>query len=154
MRGSPLGKEPPTRVTPMNQAPTSSRKLGKYLGLSLVSVGAVFLLSPAQLLAGMTDSISLPNWGWLASMDLSGELTMSVSTWVWIILAYYFVATLLPVDKIIGKIYPLFGIALVAMAVGLLGALLVGDYTIPELTSVQKSFLISSAERQILPPPQ
>lgn len=46
MRGSPLGKEPPTRVTPMNQAPTSSRKLGKYLGLSLVSVGAVFLFEP------------------------------------------------------------------------------------------------------------
>lgn len=111
----------------------------------LILVGAVFLLSPAQLLAGMTDSISLPNWEWLASMDLSGELTIPVSTWVWIILAYYFVATLLPVDKIIGKIYPLFGIALVAMAVGLLGALLVGDYTIPELTSVQNEHYQASS---------
>ncbi|MBQ5353561.1 MAG: carbon starvation protein A, partial [Alistipes sp.] len=45
-----------------------------------------------------------------------------------------FIATLLPVDKLIGKIYPLFGIALVAMAVGLLGVLIFGDYTIPAMT--------------------
>jgi carbon starvation protein CstA len=40
----------------------------------------------------------------------------------------------LPVDKLIGKIYPLFGIALVAMALGLLGVLIFGDYTIPSMT--------------------
>lgn len=103
--------------------------VGRYLGegmrhfmrifsvLLLVLVGAVFLLSPAQLLANMVPAISCP-------------------VWVWLILAYYFVATLLPIDKIIGRIYPLFGVALVAMALGLLGAVIVGDYRIPELTTL------------------
>ncbi len=102
--------------------------VGKYLGegmrrfmrvfsvLLLILVGAVFLLSPAQLLGDMTPSLS-------------------TSVWVWIILAYYFVATLLPIDKIVGKIYPVFGVAMVAMAVGLMGALLFGGYDIPEMTT-------------------
>ena len=81
-------------------------------------VGAVFLLSPAQLLANIVPSVSVP-------------------VWVWIILGYYFVATLLPIDKIIGRVYPLFGVALVAMALGLLGALLLGDLPIPELTTLR-----------------
>ncbi len=117
--------------------------VGHYLGggmrqfmrlfsvLLLILVGAVFVLSPAQLLGGMTPSIS-------------------VSTWVWIILVYYFIATLLPIDKIIGKVYPLFGIALVAMAVGLLGAVMVGDYTIPELTTL-KNFQLNAHDLPILP---
>lgn len=103
---------------------------GRYLGggmrrfmrlfsvLLLVLVGAVFLLSPAQLLGGMFPALS-------------------VGTWVWIILAYYFVATLLPIDKIIGRIYPVFGIALVAMALGLAGAVFAGGYAIPELTTLR-----------------
>lgn len=102
--------------------------VGRYLGggmrqfmrvfsvLLLVLVGAVFLLSPAQLLANMVPAVSVP-------------------VWVWIILAYYFVATLLPIDQIIGRIYPLFGVALVAMALCLLGVLLLGDYPIPEMTT-------------------
>lgn len=117
--------------------------VGHYLGggmrqfmrlfsvLLLILVGAVFVLSPAQLLGGMTPSIS-------------------VSTWVWIILAYYFIATLLPIDKIIGKVYPLFGIALVAMAVGLLGAVMVGDHTIPELTTL-KNFQLNAHDLPIIP---
>lgn len=117
--------------------------VGHYLGggmrqfmrlfsvLLLILVGAVFVLSPAQLLGGMTPSIS-------------------VSDWVWIILAYYFVATLLPIDKIIGKVYPLFGVALVAMAVGLFGAVIFGDYTIPELTTL-KNFQLNAHNLPIIP---
>lgn len=102
--------------------------VGRYLGggmrrfmrlfsvLLLILVGAVFLLSPAQLLGSMVPSLP-------------------TGTWVWIILAYYFVATLLPVDKLIGRIYPVFGAALVLMALGLFGALLFGGYEIPELTT-------------------
>lgn len=101
---------------------------GRYLGngmrqfmrvfsvLLLVLVGAVFLLSPADILYGMLPSVPHP-------------------VWVWGILAYYFIATLLPIDKIIGKIYPVFGIALILMALGLLGVLLFGPYRIPELTT-------------------
>ena len=75
----------------------------------------VFVVSPADILSAKFDILS-KNW-WLA-----------------IIIAYYFIATLLPVDKLIGKIYPLFGIALVAMALGLLGVLLFGEYKIPDMT--------------------
>lgn len=117
--------------------------VGHYLGgsmrqfmrlfsvLLLILVGAVFVLSPAQLLGGMTPSIP-------------------VSTWVWIILIYYFVATLLPIDQIIGRIYPLFGVALVAMAVGLFGAVIIGDYTIPELTTL-KNFQLNAHDLPIIP---
>ncbi len=61
--------------------------------------------------------------------------------WVWLILAYYFVATLLPIDKIIGKIYPIFGVALILMALALLGVLLFGPYRIPELTTLANAQL-------------
>lgn len=116
--------------------------VGHYLGggmrqfmrlfsvLLLVLVGAVFILSPAQLLNGMIETISLP-------------------TWVLIILAYYFVATLLPIDKLIGNLYPLFGIALIVMALGLMGALFFGDYTIPELSL--KNHQLNPQELPILP---
>lgn len=83
----------------------------------MVLVGAVFILSPAQLLSSMVPVVS-QTW------------------WVYLILVYYIIATLLPVDKVIGKIYPVFGVALVAMAVGLLIVLLSGAYPIPELTSL------------------
>lgn len=101
--------------------------VGRYLGkgagafmrvfsvLLLILVGVVFVVSPADILSAQFDAIS-KNW-WLA-----------------IIIIYYFVATLLPVDKLIGKIYPLFGIALVSMALGLLGVLLFGEYKIPDMT--------------------
>lgn len=100
-----------------------ARYLGKGAGafmrifsiILLILVGVVFVVSPADILSAKFDIIS-KNW-WLA-----------------IIIIYYFVATLLPVDKLIGKIYPLFGAALIAMALGLLGVLLFGDYTIPSMT--------------------
>ncbi|MBQ7856060.1 MAG: carbon starvation protein A [Alistipes sp.] len=100
-----------------------ARYLGKGAGafmrvfsvILLLLVGVVFVVSPADILSARFDFISR-NW-WLA-----------------IIIAYYFIATLLPIDKLIGKIYPLFGAALVFMALGLLGVLLFGDYTIPAMT--------------------
>lgn len=100
-----------------------ARYLGKGAGvfmrvfsvILLLLVGVVFVVSPADILAAKFELISK---GW----------------WLAIIIAYYFIATLLPVDKLIGKVYPLFGIALVAMAIGLLGVLIFGDYTIPQMT--------------------
>lgn len=103
--------------------------IGEYLGINaravvrifsvalLVLVGAVFILSPAQLLASMVPAVSK-------------------NIWVWIILVYYVIATMLPVDKVIGKLYPIFGVALIAMAAGLLGVILSGAYPVPELTTV------------------
>ncbi len=101
--------------------------VGRYLGkgagafmrvfsvILLLLVGVVFVVSPADILSTKFEIIS-KSW-WLA-----------------IIICYYFIATLLPVDKLIGKIYPLFGAALVAMALGLLGVLLFGEYKIPDMT--------------------
>ena len=101
--------------------------VGRYLGkgmlqfmraislVLLILVGVVFMRSPASILGDMVSLI--PYWGWIA-----------------IILVYYFVATMLPIDKLIGKIYPLFGGALIFMAVGLAVVLFTGDYTIPNLT--------------------
>lgn len=101
--------------------------VGRYLGkgmqqfmraislVLLILVGVVFMRSPASILGDMVTVI--PYWGWIA-----------------IILVYYFVATMLPIDKLIGKIYPLFGGALIFMAVGLAVVLFAGDYTIPNLT--------------------
>lgn len=102
--------------------------IGKYLGkgvqqfirvftiILLILVGVVFMRSPASLLHGILPDIGY--WWWLG-----------------IIVVYYFIATMLPIDKLIGKIYPLFGAALIFMAFGLLAVILLGDYSIPELTA-------------------
>ena len=104
-----------------------SEIVGKYLGngakqvmrvfsvVLLVLVGAVFTTSPAALLARLT-----PEW-------------MDTTFWVVVILIYYFLATLLPIDKLIGKLYPFFGAVLLVMAVGIIGGLIVGGYQLPEM---------------------
>ena len=117
-----------------------SRYLGKGAGffmrvfsvILLLLVGVVFLRSPASVLASYFDSI--PYIGWLG-----------------IILIYYFVATLLPVDKLIGKIYPLFGAALIAMALGLFGVIIFGDYTVPEMTTFENFHIMGKESSPILP---
>ena len=98
--------------------------IGKYLGggtrnvmlvftvLLLMMVGAVFVYSPALILAGML-----------------GKPLM----WIIIIFCYYIIATLLPIDKIIGRVYPVFAIALLVMALGLLVGLFVKMPHLPEL---------------------
>ena len=90
-----------------NDGASISEVTGKYLGsvmhnvmrvfsvLLLVLIGVVFMVGPAGLLALLT-----PDW-------------LNVRVWTIIILFYYFLATLLPIDKIIGKIYPVFGVLLI-----------------------------------------
>ncbi len=80
----------------------------------LILVGAVFIRTPAGLLAGMT-----PGWA-------------DVTFWVTVIFLYYICATLLPIDKLIGRFYPVFGFALLFMAGGLLYVLLFGGLEIPD----------------------
>lgn len=82
----------------------------------LVLVGTVFMLGPAALLANLTPA------------------GMTTNVWLAIIVVYYFMATLLPVDKLIGRLYPLFGASLLIMAVGIAGGLVIGGYPIPEIT--------------------
>ena len=100
--------------------------IGKYLGkatksvmlvftvLLLIMVGTVFVYSPAEILH-----------------SIGGETLM----WVAIIFAYYIIATMLPIDKIIGKVYPLFAFSLLFMAGALMVVLYVKWPQLPELWS-------------------
>ena len=97
----------------------------------MVLVGAVFLSQPASLIA---NRIEAPSLSGIAFGGFSWLLLIILG----VILIYYIVATLLPVDKIIGRIYPVFGCALLFMALGILAVLLFsGKYTIPEFTSLE-----------------
>lgn len=101
--------------------------VGKYLGdttrhimlvfvvLLMLMVGAVFVYSPAIILGSFGGTVTL---------------------WIVVIFLYYIIATLLPIDKIIGKIYPLFAISLLFMAVALLVILLVKMPALPELWDI------------------
>jgi len=101
--------------------------IGEYLGkgtrnvmlvftvLLLMMVGAVFVYSPALILE-----------------SLAGDKLM----WCIIIFIYYILATLMPIDKIIGRIYPLFAIALLVMALGLLVGLIIKMPQLPELWDI------------------
>ena len=85
----------------------------------MILVGAVFVTTPAGLLANMIGGDSM-----------LGENLF----WIIIIFAYYLLATLLPIDKLIGRIYPIFGVALLLMGVGLIYGIFAYDGNIPEIT--------------------
>lgn len=88
----------------------------------LLLVGVVFILGPAKILTGLTgEFVSL---GAFSTKDF----------WLVIIFAYYITATMLPIDKIIGKVYPLFGAVLLVMAGGLLIGLFMYHAAVPEVT--------------------
>ena len=101
--------------------------IGRYLGptmkkitcvftlILMILVAAVFVSGPAELIAGMT-----PDW-------------MNAQFWIIVIFLYFILATMLPVDKIIGKIYPLFAFALLFMAGGILVMLYVKNPDLPEI---------------------
>ncbi|MDD7744467.1 MAG: carbon starvation protein A [Prevotella pectinovora] len=98
--------------------------IGKYLGKTprnvmlvfcvvlLIMVGTVFVYSPAEIL---------------------GHISGGSLLWIIVIFAYYVVATMLPIDKIIGKIYPIFSFSLLFMAVALIVMLLIKMPVLPEL---------------------
>lgn len=81
----------------------------------MILVGAVFIMGPAKILAGLTPD------------------TLTMTFWVWVVFIYYVFATMLPIDKIIGRFYPFFGSALLFMAIGLIIALVIKGFHIPEL---------------------
>ncbi len=113
--------------------------------LLMVLVGAVFLSQPAVLI---DNSIDIPM---LEEIEV-GRYTLMFLLILAAILIYYILATLLPVDKIIGRFYPIFGLALLVMALGILGVLLLHSdrYVIPELTSFEN--LIADARAMPIVP--
>ncbi len=104
---------------------------GRYLGIGMkqfmrgftvilmILVGAVFVNTPASLIQHN-----------LVSADASASL---IFIWIGLIFLYYLLATMMPIDKIIGKIYPVFGILLLGMALALVVAFLVYQPAIPEV---------------------
>lgn len=82
----------------------------------LLLTGTVFVNSPAALLARLTPGV------------------LNTTFWIVVILIYYIIATLVPIDKVIGKIYPVFGIILIVMAVSIVVGIFIGGYTIPEIS--------------------
>lgn len=128
---------------------------GKYLGLPvkafinvlavvlLLLVGVVFVSSPAQLLGTITvdvlngaNSVSVNNAEDIKQVVEAGGLTVwgmdkatVISLWTVIIFVYYILATLLPIDKIIGRIYPFFGALLLFMSVGMVYGLVSAHFS-------------------------
>ena len=108
--------------------------VGKYLGNApkqvmlivcvflLIMVGAVFVYSPASLLQKLCIDTA-------PQVELLGNSTF----WIIVIFVYYIIATMMPIDKIIGKIYPVFAFSLLFMAVALMGMLFVKMPNIPEI---------------------
>ena len=82
----------------------------------LILSGAVLVTSPVSLLAELTPNV------------------LDSTFWTVVILVYYVLATLLPIDKVIGRLYPIFGVIIILMAVGIIGGILFSDsYMMPEL---------------------
>lgn len=107
-----------------------------FTGILLMAVGASFVNGPAGLLANLTDT--------------------NMTIWLYIVFAYYIIATLLPIDKIIGKIYPFMGAALLFMAIGI-GIMIVvkwfsGEIQMVELTAETfKNYRNNANEYMIIP---
>jgi carbon starvation protein CstA len=100
----------------------------------MVMVGAVFIMGPAKILGELTPG------------------ALSVTFWVWVVFAYYVLATMLPIDKIIGKLYPVFGLCILIMAIGLIAALLIKGFHIPELTmKTMRNYHIDAGSFPIFP---
>jgi len=119
-----------------NNGASISEVCGIYLGgfmknvmrifsvVLLVMVGTVFAVGPAGLI------VTLFKNGGVTGVVANTEF------WLWIILAYYFIATFISIDKIIGRIYPIFGICLIIMALGVaIGIFTHSEYQVPEIWS-------------------
>ncbi len=99
-----------------NQLGNRTKTALRYIALLLmILVGAVFVYNPADLLAMLTPE----------SLDRT--------FWIVVIFGYYMAATLLPIDKLIGKLYPIFGFALLFMAVGIMVVLFSNSSLMPEM---------------------
>lgn len=118
-------------ISERNKGASIAELSGIYLGkpalyimrvfsiLLLLLTGTVFVTSPAALISSLTPA------------------ALGNTFWIIVILIYYVLATLLPVDKIIGKLYPVFGVILIIMALSIAGGIIfLPQYTIPEVTLV------------------
>lgn len=116
-------------ISERNKGASIAELSGIYLGkpalyimrvfsiLLLLLTGTVFVTSPAALISRLTPA------------------ALGNTFWIVVILIYYVMATLLPIDKVIGKLYPVFGVILIIMALSIAGGIIfLPQYTIPEIT--------------------
>ena len=111
-----------------NDGLTMPNIIAKYLGTTVQKFTAFIIIITGILVAATFAT---------GAADLIAHLTKTpVLIWTVLIFIYFLVATLFPVDKIIGRIYPIFGALFLIMAVLMTGALLLNPaYTIPEFTT-------------------
>ena len=117
-----------------NNGASISEVTGIYLGdamkavmrvfsvILLIMVGTVFAVGPAGLLVTL-----------FKNSGIESGIVVQATFWLAIILIYYFIATFISVDKVIGKIYPIFGLCLIVMAVGVCFGTLTSGVAIPEI---------------------
>ncbi|GGB55280.1 carbon starvation protein A [Shewanella inventionis] len=109
-----------------------------FTAMLLFFVGVVFIMSPA---------------GLLSNLDYFKDTIFASNTfWVLVILAYYFFATLLPIDKIITKLYPFFGLLMIVMTTSIAVALLINAPQLPEFGDVFAYFDHSHYNNDLLEP--
>jgi carbon starvation protein CstA len=128
-----------------NDGSSISEITGKYMGsfmqnvmrvfsvVLLIMVGVVFMVGPAGLLAILT-----PEW-------------LNIRVWTVVILIYYFLATLLPIDKLIGRIYPIFGLFLILMALGVSIATMASSATRPMMELTLANLYPAANQKPIWP---
>ena len=119
-----------------NNGASISEVTGIYLGnvmkavmrvfpvILLIMVGTVFAVGPAGLIVTL-----------FKNNGVESGIVIQTTFWLALILLYYFIATFISVDKVIGKVYPIFGICLIIMAVGVCFGTLTKGTPIPEVFS-------------------
>jgi len=111
-----------------NDGMTMPSIISKYLGSKIQKIMAVLII--------MTGILVAATFAKGAAELLSNLTNISIIIWMTIIFIYFLIATVFPIDKIIGKIYPIFGVLLLIMIVLMTGALILNPaYTIPEFTT-------------------
>ena len=111
-----------------NDGFTMPNIISKYLGTTVQKFTAIIIVITGVLVASTFAT---------GSADLLANLTgIPVLVWITIIFIYFLIATLFPIDKIIGRVYPIFGALFLIMAVLMTGALILNpSYSIPEFTT-------------------
>ena len=109
-------------ITGIYLGPQIKKIMHVFSVILLVMVGTVFAVGPANLLVFL-----------FKGHVSTGSYLTNTYFWLAIIFLYYFMATFLPIDKIIGKVYPFFGICLLLMALGVSGGIFMQGYHIPEI---------------------
>lgn len=111
-----------------NDGSTMPNIISKYLGSKIQKIMAALIIITGILVAATFAK---------GSADLLSSLTnIDMIIWTTIIFIYFLIATVFPVDKIIGRIYPIFGALLLIMVVVITGGLILNPaYTIPEFTT-------------------